>query len=119
MEKVKKRYWHMPSEKYEIGDQSYYDNHDYIYNAYTGLVDQDLQPIYEDDIIHVVEEDREGYYAVVKHNYNKSYSAFDTYPVRQPYFSLGLAWITSSFVKGLKVVGNIREEKYKKYRDLI
>ena len=112
------RYWSIPEGKYVFGENMF-DNHNYIRCEWTGLVDQDLNPIYEDDIIHVVETDREDYYAVVRHDFSRSYSAFDTYPVRQPYCSLGLAWITSSFVKGLKVVGNIREEKYKKYRDLI
>jgi hypothetical protein len=118
MEKVKKRYWHMPTESHIYTELNYSDNRDYLRNAYTGLVDIDLQPIYEDDIIYVVEEDREAYYAIERRDY-KSYSIFDTYPVRQPYSSLGLAWITASIVKSVKIVGNIREEKYKKYRDLI
>jgi len=112
------RYWSIPENKYVFGENMY-DNHNYIRCEWTGLVDQDLNPIYEDDIIFVTETDREAYYVVVRHNYNRSYSAFDTYPVRQPYCSLGLSWITSSFVKGLKIVGNIREEKYKKLKDLI
>lgn len=112
------RYWNIKDEKYIYSVQSYLGNHNYIRSEWTGLVDVDLQPIYEDDIIHVVEVDREAYYAIVKRDY-RDYSIFDTYPVRQPYSSLGLAWITASIVKSVKIVGNIREEKYKKYRDLI
>ena len=112
------RYWNIKDEKYIYSVQSYLGNHNYIRSEWTGLVDIDLQPIYEDDIIHVIETDREAYYAIVKRDY-RDYSIFDTYPVRQPYSSLGLAWITASIVKSVKIVGNIREEKYKKYRDLI
>jgi len=112
------RYWNIKDEKYIYSAQSYLGNHNYIRSEWTGLVDVDLQPIYEDDIIHVIETDREAYYAIVKRDY-RDYSIFDTYPVRQPYSSLGLAWITASIVKSVKVVGNIREEKYKKYRDMI
>ena len=118
MKTYRQRYWDIEEEKYILGDYNYTGNHNYIRSEWTGLVDQDLNPIYEDDIIYVVETDREGYYVVARHDY-KSYSVFDTYPVRQPYSSLGLAWITSSFVKELKIVGNIREEKYKKFKDLI
>ncbi len=111
------RYWSISEDKYVFGNNMY-GNHNFIRCEWTGLVDQDLNPIYEDDIIHVVETDREDYYAIARHDY-KSYRVFDTYPVRQPYSSLGLAWITASIVKSVKVVGNIREEKYKKYRDMI
>jgi len=112
------RYWNIEDEKYIYNAQSYLGNHNYIRSEWTGLVDIDLQPIYEDDIIHVVEVGREAYYAVARYDY-KSYKVFDTYPVRQPYTSLGLSWINASIVKSVKIVGNIREEKYKKYRDMI
>lgn len=112
------RYWDIKKEQYLYSALSYAGNHNYIRSEWTGLVDIDLQPIYEDDIIHVIETDREAYYAIIKRDY-RDYSIFDTYPVRQPYSSLGLAWITASIVKSVKIVGNIREEKYKKYRDLI
>ncbi len=112
------RYWNIKEEKYIYSVQSYLGNHNYIRSEWTGLVDVDLQPIYEDDIIHVIETEREDYYAIARYDY-KSYKVFDTYPVRQPYTSLGLAWINASIVKSVKIVGNIREEKYKKYRDLI
>ena len=111
------RYWSIPEEKYMFGEYMY-GNHNFIHSEWTGLVDEDLNPIYEDDIIFVTETDREAYYAVVRHDY-KNYKVFDTYPVRQPYSSLGLGWITASFVKGVKIVGNIREEKYRKYREMI
>ena len=114
----RQRYWSLQEEKYIYDSYNYLNNHNFIRSEWTDLVDIDLQPIYEDDIIHVIETDREGYYAIVRHDY-KSYRVFDTYPVRQPYSSLGLAWITASIVKSVKVVGNIREEKYKKYRDMI
>lgn len=114
----RQRYWSLQEEKYIYDSYNYLNNHNFIRSEWTGLVDIDLQPIYEDDIIHVIETDREGYYAIARYDY-KSYKVFDTYPVRQPYSSLGLAWITASIVKSVQVVGNIREEKYKKYRDLI
>ena len=118
MKILQQRYWDIKADSYIYNEQNYLGNHNYIRSEWTGLVDIDLQPIYEDDIIHVIETDREDYYAIVRHDY-KSYRVFDTYPVRQPYSSLGLAWITASIVKSVKIMGNIREEKYKKYRDLI
>ena len=118
MKILQNRYWDIKADSYIYNEQSYLGNHNYIRSEWTGLVDQELNPIYEDDIIHVTEKDRDAYYAVARYDY-KSYSVFDTYPRRQPYTSLGLAWITSSIVKGVKIMGNIREEKYKKFRDLI
>jgi len=111
------RYWSIQENKYVFGNNMY-GNQYFIQCEWSGLVDHDLNPIYEDDIIHVIEKDRDAYYAVVRHDY-RNYSILDTYPVRQPYASLGLSWITSSIVKGVKIVGNIREEKYKKFRDMI
>ena len=111
------RYWSIKEEKYVFGENMY-GNHNFIHSEWSGLVDEDITPIYEDDIIFVIETDREAYYAVVRHDY-RNYNVFDTYPIRQSHSSLGLSWISSSFVKGLKVVGNIREEKYRKYRDLL
>ena len=111
------RYWSISEDKY-VFSNNIYANHNFIRCEWSGLVDEDLNPIYEDDIIFVTETDREAYYVVVRYDY-KSYSVFDTYPVRQHYVSLGLGWITASFIKGVKIVGNIREEKYRKFREMI
>jgi hypothetical protein len=97
------RYWNIKDEKYIYSVLSYEGNHNYIRSEWTGLVDIDLQPIYEDEIIHVIGKidlDIHNFEKEIKKLNSKKISLMEDYSEIKLEFDNQLKVLENRYAKG-------------------